>query len=243
MFLECCWEAIEDAGYDPKACPELTGVYAGCSPSTYFLRNVCGNRQFLEDYTAGYQVSHYPALLGSNVDFLATRVSYKLNLRGPAYTLQAGCSTSLLAVCQAARALQTFDCDMALAGGVSITFPQERGYPYQEGGMVSRDGHVRAFDSEAQGTVFGSGAGVVVLNRLENAVADGDLIIGIIRGFATNNDGAGKVGYTAPSVEGQARVIAMAQEAAGGRAGVDRLHRGAWHRHPPGRSDRNRRVN
>ena len=215
IFLECAWEAIEDAGYDPANCPEMTGVFAGCSPSTYFLRNVCRDRRFVEDYTGGYQVANYPVTLGSNVDFLATRVSYKLNLKGPAYTMVAGCSTSLLAVCQAAQALQTYQCDMALAGGVSITFPQQRGYRYQEGGMASPDGHCRAFDAKADGTVFGSGAGVVALKRLEDALADGDSIYAVIRGFATNNDGSDKVAYTAPSVEGQARVIAMAQALAG----------------------------
>jgi len=215
IFLECCWQAIEDAGYDPMNCPAMTGVYAGCSPSTYFLRNVCRDRRFIEDYVSGYQVANYPVTLGSNVDFLATRVSYKLNLKGPAFTMVAGCSTSLLAVCQAAQALQTYQCDMALAGGVSVTFPQKRGYLYQEGGMVSPDGHCRAFDENANGTVFGGGAGVVVLKRLEDAVADGDSIYAVIRGFATNNDGSDKVGYTAPSVEGQANVIAMAQALAG----------------------------
>ena len=215
IFLECAWEAIEDAGYDPANCPEMTGVFAGCSPSTYFLRNVCRDRRFVEDYTGGYQVANYPVTLGSNVDFLATRVSYKLNLKGPAYTMVAGCSTSLLAVCQAAQSLQTYQCDMALAGGVSITFPQKRGYRYQDGGMASPDGHCRAFDAKADGTVFGSGAGVVALKRLEDALADGDSIYAIIRGFATNNDGSDKVAYTAPSVEGQARVIAMAQALAG----------------------------
>jgi amino acid adenylation domain-containing protein len=215
IFLECCWEAIEDAGYDPLNCPAMTGVYAGCSPSTYFLRHVCRDRRFIEDYVTGYQVANYPVTLGSNIDFLATRVSYKLNLKGPAFTMVAGCSTSLLAVCQAAQALQTYQCDMALAGGVSITFPQKRGYLYQEGGMVSPDGHCRAFDENANGTVFGGGAGVVVLKRLEDAVADGDSIYAVIRGFATNNDGSDKVGYTAPSVEGQANVIAMAQALAG----------------------------
>jgi len=215
IFLECCWEAIEDAGYDPLNCPAMTGVYAGCSPSTYFLRHVCRDRRFIEDYVSGYQVANYPVTLGSNVDFLATRVSYKLNLKGPAFTMVAGCSTSLIAVCQAAQALQTYQCDMALAGGVSISFPQKRGYPYQEGGMVSPDGHCRAFDENANGTVFGAGAGVVVLKRLEDAVADGDSIYAVIRGFATNNDGSDKVGYTAPSVEGQANVIAMAQALAG----------------------------
>ena len=215
LFLECSWEAIEDAGYDPMNCPAMTGVYAGCSPSTYFLRHVLRDRRFIEDYVSGYQVANYPVTLGSNVDFLATRVSYKLNLKGPAFTLVAGCSTSLIAVCQAAQALQTYQCDMALAGGVSISFPQKRGYPYQEGGMVSPDGHCRAFDENANGTVFGGGAGVVVLKRLEDAVADGDSIYAVIRGFATNNDGSDKVGYTAPSVEGQANVIAMAQALAG----------------------------
>ncbi len=215
IFLECCWEAIEDAGYDPLNCPAMTGVYAGCSPSTYFLRHVCHDRRFIEDYVSGYQVANYPVTLGSNVDFLATRVSYKLNLKGPAFTMVAGCSTSLLAVCQAAQALQTYQCDLALAGGVSISLPQKRGYLYQEGGMVSPDGHCRAFDESANGTVFGAGAGVVVLKRLEDAVADGDSIYAVIRGFATNNDGSDKVGYTAPSVEGQANVIAMAQALAG----------------------------
>ncbi|HVT94309.1 MAG TPA: amino acid adenylation domain-containing protein [Bryobacteraceae bacterium] len=215
VFLECCWAAFEDAGYDPSKCPPLTGVYAGCSPSTYFLRNVCRDRKFLEDYTGGYQVENYPALLGSNVDFLATRVAYKLNLKGPAFTLQAGCSTSLLAVCQAAQALQSYQCDMALAGGVSITFPQKRGYLHQEGGMVSPDGHCRPFDAEAAGTVFGSGSGVVLLKRVEDAIEDGDHIYAVIRGYAVNNDGAAKVGYTAPSVEGQAQVIAMAHASAG----------------------------
>ena len=215
IFLECCWEAVEDAGYDPLNCPAMTGVYAGCSPSTYFLRHVCRDRRFIEDYVSGYQVANYPVTLGSNVDFLATRVSYKLNLKGPAFTMVAGCSTSLVAVCQAAQALQTYQCDLALAGGVSISFPQKRGYLYQEGGMVSPDGHCRAFDENANGTVFGGGAGVVVLKRLEDAVTDGDSIYAVIRGFATNNDGSDKVGYTAPSVEGQANVIAMAQALAG----------------------------
>ena len=215
VFLECCWEAIEEAGYDPLNCPGLTGVYAGCSASTYFLRNICSDRQFIEDYVAGYQVTGYPYLLGSNLDFLATRVAYKLNLRGPAFTILAGCSTSLLAVCQASQALQAFQCDMALAGGVSITFPQKRGYLYQEGGMTSPDGHCRAFDESANGTVFGSGSAVVLLKRLEDAIADGDHVYAVIRGYATNNDGATKVGYTAPSVEGQAQVIAMAHAAAG----------------------------
>lgn len=214
IFLQCCWEALEDAGYDPLQCP-ATGVFAGCSPPTYFLRNVCRDQSAIENYVSGYPVSNYNALLGSNPDFLATRVSYKLNLKGPAFTMMAGCSTSLLSVCQACQSLQTFQCDMALAGGISITFPQKRGYFYQEGGMVSPDGHCRAFDEQANGTVFGSGSGVVVLKRLEDAIASRDYIYALVLGYGMNNDGAAKVGYTAPSVEGQAAVIAMAQAAAG----------------------------
>jgi amino acid adenylation domain-containing protein len=215
LFLECCWQAFEDAGYDPAVYPGPIGVYAGCSTSTYFLSQLCTDPRFIRKFTGGYQVGNYPEMMGNNVDFLATRVAYKLNLRGPAFTMQSGCSTSLLAVTQACQSLLTYQSDMALAGGSSITFPQKRGSYYQEGGMVSPDGHCRAFDADAQGTVFGSGVAVVLLKRLEDAVRDGDQIYAVIRGFAANNDGSTKVGYTAPSVEGQARVIALAQEAAG----------------------------
>ncbi len=215
VFLECCWEALEDAGYNPHAFSGAIAVFAGCSANTYFLRNVCTGRRFVEDYTSAYQVGSYQTLLGSNHDFLATRVSYKLDLKGPAFTMQAGCSTSLLAICQACQTLLSYQADMALAGGVSITFPQKRGYFYQEGGMVSPDGRCRPFDADAQGTVFGSGSAVVLLKRLEDAVADGDHIYAVVRGFAMNNDGSNKIGYTAPSIEGQAEVIAMAHAAAG----------------------------
>ncbi len=214
VFLECCWEAIEDAGYDPLNCPGLVGVYAGCAPCTYFIRNVCTDRAFIEDYLGGYQVQGYPVTMGSNGDFLATRVSYKLNLKGPSHTVLSACSTSLVAVCQACQSLQNYQCDAALAGGVSITFPQKRGALYQDGALISPDGHCRAFDEKANGTVFGSGSGVVLLKRLEDALSDGDSIYAVVRGYAVNNDGAGKVGYTAPSVEGQANVIAMAHASA-----------------------------
>jgi len=215
IFLECCWQAFEDAGYDPLSYPGAVGVYAGCSMPTYFLSRLCLDPNFIERFTSGYQVGNYPEMMGSSLDFLSTRVSYKLGLRGPSMTLQAGCSTSLVAVCQACQSLLTFQSDMALAGGSSITLPQKRGSYYQEGGMVSPDGHCRTFDAHARGTVFGSGAAVVLLKRAEDAVRDGDHIYALIRGFALNNDGAAKVGYTAPSVEGQSRVIAMAQEMAG----------------------------
>ena len=215
LFLECCWQAFEDAGYDPSNYPGPIGVYAGSSTSTYFLSRLCTSPGFIRKYTGGYQVANYPEMMGNNLDFLSTRVSYKLNLRGPSFTMQAGCSTSLLAVTQACQSLLTYQSDMALAGGSSITFPQKRGSQYQEGGMVSPDGHCRTFDVDAQGTVFGSGVAVVLLKRMEDARRDGDQIYAVIRGFAANNDGSAKVGYTAPGVEGQARVIALAQEAAG----------------------------
>jgi len=144
-------------------------------------------------------------MMGNALDFLATRVSYKFNLRGPSFTMVAGCSTSLLAICQGCQSLLTYQADMALAGGASITFPQRRGYLYQEGGMVFVRRPLRAFDADASGTVFGSGSAAVLLKRLEDAVKDGDQIYAVIRGYGMNNDGSAKVGYTAPSIEGQAR--------------------------------------
>ncbi|CCE09372.1 Amino acid adenylation domain protein [Bradyrhizobium sp. STM 3843] len=214
LFLECCWQALEDAGCVPQTYPGLIGVYAGTSMSSYFLTRLCTEPGFIEKFAAGYQVSNYVEMMGNSPDFLATRVSYKFNLRGPSVTMLSACSTSLVAITQACQSLLTYQSDMALAGGTSITLPQKRGSVYQDGGMVSRDGHCRAFDADAQGTVFGSGVGVVVLKRLEDALQDGDQIYAVIRGYAVNNDGSSKVGYTAPSVEGQANVIAMAHQAA-----------------------------
>lgn len=214
IFLECCWEALEDAGY-AAATAENVGVFAGCAMPTYFLSTLCANPQFVREFTRGYQVENYSELLGNSQDFLSTRVSYKLDLHGPSFTLQAGCSTSLVAVCQACESLRSRACNMALAGGVSVTFPQARAARYQDGGMISPDGHCRAFDAAANGTVFGSGAGVVLLKRLEEALRDGDHIQAVIRGFAVNNDGSAKAGYTAPSIEGQVRVIEAAQRDAG----------------------------
>ena len=215
IFLECAWEVLERAGYDPAHTTQSVGVFAGCSMNTYFMRNLATGREFLEDFTGAYQVGNYVTMLGNDKDFLPTRVSYKLNLRGPSMTVQTACSTSLVAICQAAQSLLTGGCDMALAGAVSITFPQHRGYIPQEGGLASLDGHCRPFDHRASGTVFGSGSAVVLLKRLEHAVADGDQVLAVIRGFAINNDGSVKVGYTAPSVDGQAQVIQRAQKMAG----------------------------
>ena len=215
IFLECCWHAFEDSGYDPLVYKGLTAVFAGCSFNSYFAQQICGDREDISRYAAGYQVSDFITTLGSNFEFLPTRVAYKLNLRGPAFSLNCGCSTSLVAVSQACLSLQNYQCDLALAGGVSITFPQKRGYLYEPGGMVSPDGHCRSFDASSQGTVFGDGAAVVLLKRLQEAVADGDQIYAVIKGFGVTNDGAAKVGFTAPGVDGQASAIAMAHSSAG----------------------------
>jgi amino acid adenylation domain-containing protein len=215
VFLECAWEALEDAGYDHSTYRGSIGVYAGCSLSTYFLRHVLHDRKTVERFTSEYQVGMYPELLGALTDTLATRVAYKLNLKGPAATVHTACSTSLFAVAQACQSLALFQCDMAIAGGVSITFPQRRGYVHYQGGMVSRDGRCRPFDADASGTVFGSGAGAVLLKRLEDALADGDHIYAIVRGAGVNNDGSDKAGFTAPSAEGQASAIITAHALAG----------------------------
>ena len=215
VFLECSQEALDDAGYDPSRYPGAIGVFAGCSPNSYFLRHLCTDRKFIDDYTAGYQVANYPTMLGSSPDYLSSRVSYKLNLTGPSITMGTACSTSLVAATQACESLLSGQCDMALAGGVSITLPQKRSYEYTEGGLASADGHCRPFDANAQGTVFGSGCAVVLLKRLEDAIADGDSVYAVIKGYGINNDGAGKAGFTAPSVEGQARAIRKAHQVAG----------------------------
>ncbi|HEY6432767.1 MAG TPA: aminotransferase class III-fold pyridoxal phosphate-dependent enzyme, partial [Acetobacteraceae bacterium] len=215
IFLECAWQALEDAGCDPAAYKGAIGVFAGCSMNTYFLNNICRDRRALEEFTSTFQVGSYPVLMGAGREFLATRVSYKLDLRGPSLTIQTACSTSLVAVAQACQSLLLYQSDMALAGGVSISFPQHRGYLHQEGGMVSADGHCRPFDANASGTIFGSGAGVVLLKRLADAIADGDHVYAVILGCGLSNDGADKVGFTAPSVNGQAAAIEQALAQAG----------------------------
>ncbi|MFZ6030187.1 MAG: amino acid adenylation domain-containing protein [Chloroflexota bacterium] len=208
IFLECAWEALENAGYGPAAGGGRVGVYAGVGMNTYIL-NLLSNRELTE--TAGA----YQLMLANDKDFLATRASYKLNLHGPSLTVQTACSTSLVAVHLACQALLRRECQMALAGGVSVSTPPRAGYVYQEGGILSPDGHCRAFDANAQGTVVGNGAGIVVLKRLDDALADGDQVIAVIKGSATNNDGSFKAGYTAPSVAGQVEVITEAQAVAG----------------------------
>jgi acyl transferase domain-containing protein len=210
LLLECAWEALEDAGYDPKTYKGPIGVFAGAAFNSYLIRHVCADRAAIEEVTSNYQVGSYAEISGSLADFLATRVAYKLDLKGPAINVQSACSTSAVAVVQACQSLLVYQSDMALAGGVSITFPQKRGYQTMEGGIVSPDAHCRPFDADANGTIFGAGAGVVLLKRLDDAIADGDEIYAVIRGFGINNDGSQKIGFTAPSVEGQAAAIAAA---------------------------------
>jgi acyl transferase domain-containing protein/acyl carrier protein len=210
VFLECAWEAMEHAGYVPEASEDrVVGVYAGASINTYLLAQILRNKEVID------KVGAYQIMLANDKDFLCTRVSYKLDLRGPSMTVQTACSTSLVAVEVACRALNRHQCDMALAGGVSINFPQRSGYLYEDGMIFSPDGHCRPFDVEARGTRAGAGAGIVVLKRLADALTDRDTIYAIVLGAAINNDGSGKAGYTAPSVDGQVEVIAMAQALAG----------------------------
>ena len=209
LFLEYAWDALEHAGYNPETYDGSIGVFASTQMSSYLLSNLYPNREVLK--SAGLLAIR----IANDRDFLPTRVSYKFNLRGPSLCIQTACSSSLVACHIACQNLLDYQCDMALVGGVSINTPQKLGYLYQVGGIYSPDGHCRAFDAQAQGTVTGSGLGVVVLKRLEDALAAGDTIHAVIKGSAVNNDGFLKVGYTAPSVQGQAEVIAAAQAIAG----------------------------
>ncbi|MEG4589522.1 beta-ketoacyl synthase N-terminal-like domain-containing protein [Microcoleus sp. MOSTC5] len=205
FFLESAWEALENAGYNSETYEGSIGVYAGAgSYNTYLLHNLYPNRKLRE------LVGDFQLMIANEKDFLSTRVSYKLNLKGPSITVQTACSTSLVAISMACQSLLNYQCDLALAGGVSIGVTQKAGYFYKEGMILSPDGHCRAFDAKAQGTVSGSGVGIVVLKRLEEAIADGDYIHAVIKGSAINNDGAFKIGYTAPSIDGQAQAIADA---------------------------------
>jgi len=209
IFLEVVWEALETAGCDPDRYDGNIGLYAGSSYNTYFNNNICGRREIID------RLGDFQTMLANDKDFLTTRAAYKLNLTGPSVNINTACSTSLVAIAYAFQGLIEGQCDLALAGGVSITAPLNSGYLYQEGAMLSPDGYCRPFDTNAQGTLFNNGAGVVVLKRLEDAIRDGDRVEAIIRGVGLNNDGSGKVSFTAPSVDGQAGAIAMAQDTAG----------------------------
>lgn len=209
VLLECAWEALESAGYDPQAFPGRIGIFAGASLNTYLLYNLMANRGVIE------ALGPYQTQLANDKDFLATRAAYKLGLRGPAITVQTACSTSLVAVHLACQSLLSGESDIILAGGVSVNVPLRNGYQYEPGGILSADGHCRPFDAAAGGTVIGNGVALVVLRRLADARQHGDIIDAVIRGSAVNNDGALKVGYTAPSADGQAEVIAEALGVAG----------------------------
>ncbi len=204
LFLECAWEALENAGCDPKRFPGAISVYAGSNMNHYLLINL------LSHLTQSHDLDRAQVLHGNSADFLATRVAYKLNLRGAAVTVQTACSTSLVAVHMAYQSLLSHECDMALAGGISIGLPHKSGYIYQEGGIASPDGHCQAFDAKSKGTLRGDGLGIVVLKRLDDALRDGNTIHAVIKGSAINNDGAEKIGFTAPSINGQANAIADA---------------------------------
>jgi acyl transferase domain-containing protein/acyl carrier protein len=208
VMLECAWQALENAGYG-MPCGARVGVYAGVAMNTYLLRNLLPHAGLVASEGA------HQILAANDKDFVPTRISYELDLTGPSVNVQTACSTSLVAVHMACQSLLAFQCDMALAGGAAVTVPLEGGYAYREGGILSPDGHCRAFDANAQGTVPGDGVGMVVLKRLDDAIEAGDIVHAVILGSAINNDGGRKVGFTAPSVSGQTSVIAEAQALAG----------------------------
>ncbi len=204
LFLELSWEALDNSGYTPEQYNGLIGIFAGSNNNTYYLNNVLPNREAVD------RIGEFQAMLVNEKDFLTTRVSYKLDLSGPSVNIYTACSTSLVAVCHAFDSLNNYQCDMALAGGISIIVPQNSGYLYQEGAILSKDGHCRPFDKNAHGVTFNSGAGIVVLKRLDDAIRDGDEITAVIRGTGMNNDGADKVSFTSPSINGQAKAVSLA---------------------------------
>ncbi len=218
VFLELCWEALERGGYTPDAAEAQggrTGIYAGCYYDTYLPHHILSDPELHRRHLSEAQVGALQVEFGNDKDHLATRVAFKLNLKGPSLTVQTACSSSLVAVGHAAMSLRAGHCDMALAGGITITVPQKRGYHHEEGGMLSRDGHCRPFDADSSGTVFSNGGGVVLLKRLKDAIRDGDHIHAVIRGYGLNNDGGTKHSYAAPSVDGQADAIRRAHLDAG----------------------------
>lgn len=215
LLLECAWETLETAGYNPLTYPGAIGVYAGASMNTYLLNNVYPNRDTLDTHdslrvTTLDSMGGFQLMVANDKDYLTTRLSYKLNLRGPSINVQTACSTGLVAIHLACQSLLSGEGDMFLAAGSSVQVPHRAGHLFQDGMIVSPDGHCRAFDAQAKGTIFGSGVGVVLLKRLEDAVRDRDHIFAVIKGSAVNNDGGMKVGYMAPSAEGQATVVAEA---------------------------------
>lgn len=204
VFLELAWEALESTGYLPEFHDDVIGVFAGCDVNSYYVHNVLPNRDLVENI-GGFQV-----MTANEKDYLATRIAYLLNLTGPAINVSSGCSTALLAITQAVENIRAGRCDLALAGGITITSPIKSGYIYKEGAMLSPDGHCRPFNDGPKGTVFSDGAGIVLLKSLKKAVLDGDTIYGIIKGIGVNNDGSGKSSFVAPSAFGQAGALRMA---------------------------------
>ncbi|WP_025690883.1 non-ribosomal peptide synthetase [Paenibacillus zanthoxyli] len=204
LFLEAAWEAVEKAGYNALEYEGLMGLFAGVSSSTYLINHLLGAREQEES------VSDLQLMIGNDKDHMTSQVAYRLNIRGPVVAVQTSCSTSLVAAHLACESLLSGQCDIALAGGVTIKFPQVPGYVHQQGGLTSADGKLRAFDAEATGTVYSNGLGIVVLKRLEDALRDKDTIHAVIKGSAINSDGANRIGYAAPGVDGQASVIAEA---------------------------------
>ena len=211
IYHECCWAALEDAGYAPGTTDSLTGIYGGIGSNPYWTAQFLHGSQEKLGAAGLYEIGTV-----NSDEFYNTRIAYALNLKGPAITVQTACSSSLVAVHLAIQGLLGGECDLALAGGVrvsanaALTTPDKYGYLYQEGMILSSDGHCRSFDQAANGTVGGDGVGMVVLKRLEDAITDKDYIYAVIKGAAINNDGRDKVGYTAPSVSGQCTVITNA---------------------------------
>ncbi len=204
LLLEVSWQALEVAGYDSKRSSASIGVYVGKAKNSYLTRYILPNRE----QTPGFE--DLLMVLGNETDYLSTSVSYRLGLNGPSVNVHTACSTSLVAVHQAKQSLLNYECDMALAGGVCVRLPEAEGYEFNEGNILSSDGHTRTFDAKADGTTFGNGAGIVVLKRLSEALEDRDNIFAVLKGSAINNDGPNRQGYMAPSVAGQAEVISMA---------------------------------
>src|SRR3954467_3738968 len=215
LFLQCAWHAFEDAGYDPADLEGSVGVYGTSTTSGYLLHNLMSHQDPNVIIGQGVTFEMVNLSLQNDKDYLATRVAHQFNLRGPALSVQTACSSSLVAIHLACQSILNGECDMALAGGASLRIPHRVGYWHEPGSMVSATGHCRPFDVRSDGTIFGSGVGVVVLKSLEAAVDDGDRVHAVIRGSALNNDGSKKMTYAAPNAAGQAEVIAEAHAIAG----------------------------
>jgi len=214
VFLECAWSAMEDAGYLPDEAPGDVGVFAGCHMNTYVLTRMAADARLRGGLADSFPGGNLVTEISSDKDYLATRVSFQLNLTGPSIAVQTACSTSLVAIAQACESLAAGSCEMALAGGATITFPRHAGYLFTEDSILAPDGVCRTFDVNAKGTVFGDGVGVVLLKPVEKAIEDGDEIYAVIRGWGVSNDGRDKQGYTAPSIKGQASAILRAHRKA-----------------------------